>query len=184
MNPYSIPKLAVAAETPDLSGIFGTLMIERGVAGMNSIRAVLGLFAIGLLLSGCGTSVSRIMGGGDPSAEPEVQARANPDLSIPPDLQLRPPGSAPAASSPLYDATPQQQSAPTEDYSRVATAPAPVPQGDIYERNGISKVHPDGTPKTDAELKAELKKLYLDKKKRADPKYGTVFNIGNIFRDD
>jgi len=58
------------------------------------------------------------------------------------------------------------------------------PEGDVYERNGISKVRPDGTPKTDQELQAELKALYLAKKRQKNPSYGTIFNIGNIFKDE
>jgi hypothetical protein len=56
-------------------------------------------------------------------------------------------------------------------------------EGDVYERNGISKVRADGTPKSDTELKAELKKVYLTKKQQTQPHYGTIFNMGNIFKD-
>jgi hypothetical protein len=145
---------------------------------MRRIAATAGLLAISLMVTGCArTSISEIMGSSDPqpqSAAPIIQA--NQDLSMPPDLQLRAPGTAAPPSVPEA----QVASAP----AAASTTAAAEPQGDVYERNGISKVHPDGTPKTDAQLKAELKKVYLAKKQQANPKYGTVFNIGNIFKDE
>ena len=145
--------------------------------------AIVGVLATGLALSGCGgASISRIMGS-DPAPQQQINAQAAPDLSMPPDLQLRPPGTGaappPAAPATQYAAAPQQY----DPQSGLAAAPA-APAGDVYERNGISKYHPDGKEKTKAELDAELKAIYLAKKKQANPNYGTVFNIGNIFKDD
>ena len=74
----------------------------------------------------------------------------------------------------------QVAAAPATPYGSSAS----VPEGDVYERYGISKFHPDGTPKTQTELQAELKKAYLAKKQQKNPNYGTVFNIGNIFKDE
>ena len=146
--------------------------------------AIAGLIATGLVLSGCGgASISRIMGGDPAPQQQQINAQAAPDLSMPPDLQLRPPGTgsapAPAAPAAQYAAAPQQY----EPEPGIAPAPA-APAGDVYERNGISKYHPDGKEKTKAELEAELKRVYLAKKKQANPNYGTVFNIGNIFKDE
>ena len=42
---------------------------------------------------------------------------------------------------------------------------------------------PDGTAKTKEELQAELKVAILKRKQQQQPGYGTVRNIGNIFKD-
>lgn len=117
---------------------------------------------------------------------PSVQsASANPDLSMPPDLRLPPPGSGPVESQSALAAP----AAPLKRTATAARAPvspavgAALPQGDIYEQNGISKVHSDGTPKTSDELRDELRKLLLAKKQQQNPNYGTVRNIGSIFKD-
>jgi hypothetical protein len=106
---------------------------------------------------------------------------------MPPDLQLRAPtgpvsedyqpNTAAAGSDPL-------STSPAPQNLATATATPAQPAGDVYERNGISKFHPDGKPKTDGELRAELKAVYLAKKRQQNPNYGTVFNIGNIFKDE
>ena len=103
---------------------------------------------------------------------------------MPPDLQLKAPGTVTSEVS---------QAAVTEPVTRTAAAtqsldtgnPTQSSQtgGDVYEKNGISKVHADGTPKSESELKAELKKVYLAKKQQQQPNYGTIFNIGNVFKD-
>jgi hypothetical protein len=134
------------------------------------------------LLGGCAQKgVSDIMGGNTESVQ---QAYSNPDLSMPPDLQLHPPSEAasyattqPAATVP---ATTSAALAKPVTTSPVTASPS-QPTGDVYEQNGISKVNPDGTPKTQQQLQAELKQVYLAKKQAANPNYGTVFNIGNIF---
>ena len=134
---------------------------------------------LGILATGC-TSIADVMRPG-PAEQPQVQQTYQ-DLSMPPDLQLHPPGTAaapPPVEQPVASST-RVASAPATPYGGAASQPA----GDIYERNGISKVKPDGTPKTDAELQAELKKIYLAKKTAANPNYGSVFNIGNIFKDE
>src|SRR5260221_9816190 len=137
------------------------------------------------LLGGCAQKgVSDIMNGNTESVQ---QAYSNPDLSMPPDLQLHPPSEAasyattqPASTAPT-SATNASLAKPVTT-SPVATSPitgSPTqPTGDIYEQNGISKVNTDGTPKTQVQLQAELKQVYLAKKQQANPNYGTVFNIG------
>lgn len=151
------------------------------------LASIAGGILAGLVLSGCSTSMSGLLGGDEPSPQQQMSAQSAPDLSMPPDLQLHPPGAQPPP--PAAPST-QVASVQEPDYSDASVsqapgrAPAPAPQGDVYERNGISKVHADGTPKSDAELKAELKQVYLAKKQQANPRYGTVFNIGNIFKDE
>lgn len=104
-------------------------------------------------------------------------------LSLPPDLQLPAPGTvrtaqAPASGIDLALADPNETPAPV-----TRAAPA-APQQDVYARYGISKVKPDGTAKTKEELQAELKAAILAEKRKANPRYGTVFNAGNIFKDE
>ncbi len=141
---------------------------------MKLFASIAGLLASGVLLSGCAdNSLTSLLD--DRGSQPQAQAQTNQDLSMPPDLQLRPPGTG---------AAPQTKTASqTAALSQPAAPGAVEPQGDIYEKNGISKVKPDGTPKTTAELQAELKQVYLAKKQQQDPNYGTIFNIGNIFND-
>jgi len=129
-------------------------------------------------LGGCSSlTTSNILGDDSQSVQ---TAQAHPDLSMPPDLQLRPPGEATAyaAQTPAVTAPAARSTA-----APATVAAAPAIQGDVYERNGISKVHADGTPKSQAELQTELKAVYLAKKRETNPNYGTVKNIGNIFSD-
>lgn len=112
-------------------------------------------------------------------------ANANPDLSMPPDLRLPTPGSGPAESAPPPPV--KSYAAPKTHTAAKAVSPvtgasaAPQPQGDIYEQYGISKVNTDGTPKTSDQLREELRKAILAKKRESNPGYGTISNIGNIF---
>ena len=54
----------------------------------------------------------------------------------------------------------------------------------VYAQAGISVYKPDGTRKSDADLRKELQDYYRAQKKAKNPNYGTVFNIGNIFKDE
>ena len=58
---------------------------------------------------------------------------------------------------------------------------SPAVQQDIYAQYGISKYRADGTRKTEGELSAELKQAMIAKKRQANPNYGTIWNMGNIF---
>ena len=151
---------------------------------MKSAVSILCLLAVAALAGGC-TSIADVMRPG-PEEQAQVQQQAYQDLSMPPDLRLLPPpGSAPQPAPPVEPSATSAQVASVAPATPYGGAPAAAaPQGDIYERNGITKVHPDGTPKTDAELQAELKKIHLAKKQQKNPNYGTVFNIGNIFKDE
>ena len=65
-----------------------------------------------------------------------------------------------------------------------ASPVAPVaPKQDLYEQYGISKTNADGTPKKPEILQAELKAAILKKKRETNPGYGTISNIGAIFKD-
>ena len=140
--------------------------------------AVLG--GLALLLAGCGDSMRGYLERDTPTETAAVRQ----DLTMPPDLRLPPPGSAPAE--------PVAPAPANYDTSLEATAPAPVapvastpssPQ-DKYAKAGISLTKADGTKKTDAELDAELRAYYLARKRQQNPNYGTVFNMGNIFKDE
>jgi hypothetical protein len=58
-----------------------------------------------------------------------------------------------------------------------------TPQENAYQKFGISKTKPDGTPKTQAELDRELLEAVRAEKRKQNPNYGTVFNMGRIFKD-
>lgn len=148
-----------------------------------------------LVLAGCGeTRVQQLLGSGKDTAPDESQVRVNQTLSMPPDLQLRAPSGQIAedgqankvASAPPPQEPYEQASAAPEPMEQTGTAaaqPAPKKQ-DIYEHYGISKVKPDGTPKTERELVRELREAQLAAKRKKNPSYGTVWNIGNIFKDE
>jgi len=136
------------------------------------------------LLAGCSSSLLGGKSGGPAAVE---QVPVGNQLALPPDLQLRSPGQiAPtyqantAAGEPvggLYDDGTDIAAPPPK---RVASAPTQ----DIFEQNGISRFKPDGTKKTEDELRTELKLALLAKKKQQNPNYGSVFNIGNVFKDE
>jgi hypothetical protein len=136
------------------------------------------------------------------SSPDETQIRTTQTLSMPPDLQLRPPAgevaeedgqpasvaARTAASNPPADATGQAYDGADVAVADPAPQPAaPVrtfdPTADIYAKYGISKTKPDGTPKTEEELRNELRAAQLAAKRRENPNYGTIFNIGELFRD-
>ncbi len=138
-----------------------------------------------LVLAGCG-GASRLLGGmGLGSSAPAPQAptvRTGNNLALPPDLQLRPPGTVTETYQPNPPPAPVQ-TASAEEGLYAPIAPAPVVKKDIYAEYGISKTKPDGTPKLEADLKAELKQAIIKRKRETNPDYGTVRNIGAIFRD-
>jgi hypothetical protein len=120
-----------------------------------------------------------------PAQSPAMRA----DLTMPPDLRLPQPGTTAAAPDPgaavsnqaALTAPPPAPSAP----SAAAPPAAGVTAADsVYTQAGISLYKPDGTKKSDTELRNELQAYYLAQKKTKNPNYGTVFNIGNIFKDE
>lgn len=152
------------------------------------------LIAVAALgLAGCGeTRFMDLMGGDKPSASGNMAVQTNQNLAMPPDLRLPQPGAATseaqvATSEPkadenvLEEGVTESQAAPAQVASTTVAPAQPV--GDIYERNGISKTKPDGKPKSDSELQAELKQVYLAKKRQTNPGYGTIWNLGAVFKD-
>lgn len=148
------------------------------------------LLAASLVLAGCSTSglLNRARG---PSS---VDVQTGPTLSMPPDLQLPPPGSGTASA---YQ-PPAASTAATENgvYGSASAANRPssftrrgggtqctngTTAPDIYGCYNISKVKADGTQKTPGELQMELRNAIIAEKRRANPGYGTVRNIGELF---
>jgi hypothetical protein len=128
--------------------------------------------------------------------QPAAQASA-PVTAAPPDALAAAPATTEVASTEQspYDTGEQQL---TTDGS-IATAPSSVgtpavqaaqkrdmrpsdPKEDAYLRFGISKTRPDGTPKTQAELDRELLEAVRAEKRKQNPSYGTVFNMGELFK--
>ena len=139
--------------------------------------AVLGLVA--LLLAGCGESMRGYL----EKDTPTQTAAANQDLTMPPDLSLAQPGTVPAEPQPVTPSSYDNEDLATPAPSAPASPSASPPQ-DKYAKAGISLYKPDGTKKTDAELDVELKAYYVAQKRQQNPNYGTVFNMGNIFKDE
>jgi hypothetical protein len=165
------------------------------------------LVVFGGLVAGCSETGFQDFLGAGKYAPDETQVSVNQPLSVPPDLQLRPPldgepqavASQPAsqpASEPASDqlqqpqdltAAPEpqqiapqpQQIAPQPDQQQTAGA---APQ-DIYARWGVSRYHPDGREKTQIELNQEMRKKRDEAMRQQDPNYGTIWNLGSIWSD-
>ena len=84
-------------------------------------------------------------------------------------------------TTPVYAAP--KAAAPAVKTAATTTEPASGPDA-IYTNVGISVFNPDGTRKTDKQLREELQDYYIAQKKAKNPKYGSVLNIGNIFKDE
>ncbi|MEQ1523897.1 MAG: hypothetical protein ABL936_21760 [Aestuariivirga sp.] len=152
---------------------------------MKTVWKLSGVLAMSLVLVGCG-GASRLLGGmglggSDPAPQAPVVRTGN-NLALPPDLQLRPPGTVTETYQPTPPPAPVQ-TASAEEGLYAPITPAPVVKKDIYAEYGISKTKPDGTPKLEGDLKAELKQAMIKRKRETNPGYGTVRNIGNIFSD-
>jgi hypothetical protein len=138
--------------------------------------AALGLLA--LTLAGCGSAMRDML----ERDTPQQQAAVRQDLTMPPDLRLPPPGSGPAEPASV---TPGVYDSTSGTAAAVApSAPRPTAEQGIYEKVGISIYKPDGSKKTDSELREELRQYYIAQKKQKNSNYGTVFNMGNIFSDE
>lgn len=160
---------------------------------------VLGITAA-LAVAGCSeTKMQDLLGSGKAAAPDETQVRTNRNLAMPPDLNLRPPSgevvedgqlntaaAAPPAEPAMDPATPEPAPAPVKT---AAATPAPAqgaepPKQDVYEKYGISKTGPDGKPKSENQLFKELREAQLAEKRKANPNYGTIWNMGNVFKDE
>ena len=152
----------------------------------------------GGFVAGCSeTGFQDVIGAGKYSPD-ETQVSVNEPLSVPPDLQLRPPSN----EEPRQVASLPQTQAPASDLQQpqdIAEAPqdepaapqAQVPQQqvatnepqDAYARWGVSRHHPDGTEKSQIELNAEMREKREEMERQRDPNYGTIWNLGSIWSD-
>jgi hypothetical protein len=146
--------------------------------GSVSVKLVnLSIAAVALALAGCSTGL--LGGGGDsaPTAQPQIQV--NNQLAMPPDLSLAPPGTT-AAPPPKYKTA--SLAPPSDDNLYDGAAPR-APAVDVYEKYGINKLNPDGTKKNDNVLREELRQAVIAEKRKTNPNYGTIRNIGQLFND-
>ena len=146
---------------------------------------LLGLSATAL--TGCASSMRNYLEKDTPAQNASVRN----DLTMPPDLRLPQPGTTAAAPDPGAVSNDMALAEPPPAPARTASATpaAPVSPGttaadSVYTQAGISLYKPDGTKKSDTELREELQAYYVAQKKAKNPNYGTVFNIGNIFKDE
>lgn len=149
-----------------------------------------------LAVAGCSeTKMQDLLGSGKAAVPDETQVRTNRNLAMPPDLNLRPPSgeiaedgqlntvaAAPPAEPAMEQAAPEP--APVKTAAAAPAQGAEPPQQDVYEKYGISKVGADGKPKSENQLFKELREAQLAEKRRANPNYGTIWNMGNVFKDE
>lgn len=154
--------------------------------GMRMKSAVLPV-AIGFVaitLAGCGNPMRSYLEKDTPAQSMAVRQ----DLTMPPDLRLPPPGTTTAAPDPgAYASETAALTAPAPAPATAATSPAAAANNGpyaVYTNAGISLTNPDGSKKTDQQLREELQAYYIAQKQAKNPRYGTVFNIGNIFKDE
>jgi hypothetical protein len=140
-----------------------------------------------LALGACSSASSLL---NNKSAVPQAsQINVGNPLAMPPDLQLAVPSQTsdtyqpnPGNGQTAADAGLAPSGQPVQEASLYGS-PGQVPQQDVYEKYGISKVKADGKPKSKDQLSAELKLAILAKKRQTNPNYGTIKNIGAIFSD-
>lgn len=179
-----------------MSGSTGTYSeIDGVISNFVKLSAVLGT----VVLAGCSETSFKDAFDMGKMAPDETQVQKNRSLTMPPDLQLRAPnGGAPQApvannvppvttQPPQYGQPQQYGNVPQQPQGQAYVPPttqptAPAP--DIYARNGIVRLRADGSKKTDAELIAELRALKKKRQQAANPNYGTVFNLPNVWKDD
>ena len=165
------------------------------IVKMKTIHLLLVL--VGLGLSGCSAGAGLL----DPKSSVPSASNVpvgNP-LVLPPDLQLASPTATSDAYQPNGTVAPQPSlAAKSSAKSKVAslntasstdanlygasTLTATKTSADIFEQYGISKVKADGSAKSPQQLRDELSAAILKKKREKNSKYGTIANIGSIFK--
>ncbi len=175
---------------------------------MNRVIRLTGLVFVAAALAACSETAFMDTLGIGKSVPNEKLVATNPPLSVPPDLRLPPPGqgaanadvvgtasagSAQTLAAPPADATaaaygPDAMATEQTRAARATKTAAATPErkndvyDDIFARYGISRYHPDGREKTIAELNRELAEKIKEEKRRKNPNYGTIFNIGSLFK--
>jgi len=90
-----------------------------------------------------------------------------------------------ASTDPVTPPKPVKTSDAAANATTTPAEPPPPPTiDDAYARYGISKTYPNGKPKPVGVLNDELRKAESAAKRAADPKYGTIWNMGEMFGDD
>ncbi len=156
-----------------------------------------------LALAACAETTFQDTLGIGKSAPDETKVRTVQPLSVPPDLQLRPPSGASSRVANADDtgasantgalAAPPTQAAPARALNRAAQPPA-APNGpgadkpsgdfyDIYRKHGISLYDENGKRKSITKLNTELGKKLKEERRRKNPRYGTIFNIDSIWKE-
>lgn len=171
----------------------------------SALRAAV-LIAFGGVVAGCSETGFQDFIGAGKYVPDETQVAVNQPLSVPPDLQLRPPSNEPqqVASAPRPTEQPasgdlQQpqdlglspQDEPAAPPAQVQTQSQPQPQQqanagepqDVYAQWGVSRYNPDGTEKSQLELNEEMRRKRDEVKRQEDPNYGTIWNLGSIWSD-
>ena len=141
------------------------------------VTVLLGVMALGL--AGCSNKMRSYLEKDTPTDTLAVRQ----DLTMPPDLRLPPPGTAAPAPTPAATASQAALTAPATPGTATVAAVDNGPYS-VFTNAGISLYNADGTKKTDQQLRDELQAYYIAQKKAKNPSYGTVFNIGNIFKDE
>jgi hypothetical protein len=148
------------------------------------------LLVSGLALSACSAGSSLL--NSKASTPQAVNVPVGNALALPPDLQLQAPGQTSDAYLPNG---PVDVPAPAPKYSnkatptKLASANAALPnidglkKQDIFEQYGVSKVNADGTPRTTDQLREALRLAIIAKRRETNPAYGTIGNLGNLFKD-
>lgn len=158
-----------------------------GIRMTSAVSTVL-LGITALALAGCGSTMRDYLEKDTPAQSTAMRG----DLTMPPDLRLPPPGTtAPApdtgagfSNQAALTAPPPVAAAPSVPSTAAPPAAGTTAADSVYTQAGISLYKPDGTKKSDSELRNELQEYYKAQKKAKNPNYGTVFNIGNIFKDE
>ncbi len=137
-----------------------------------------------MCLSGC--SAGGLLDGKSSIPSATVVPVGN-QLALPPDLALRAPsntleGYQPNGTPPAI-ADQSVAAAPTLYGDNPTAAGRPLPGDDVFAKYGISKTNADGSAKTAQQLNKELAAAYKAEKRRQNPNYGTIYNIGEIFSD-
>ena len=158
------------------------------------------LIAFGGVVAGCSETGFQDLIGAGKYAPDETQVTVNQPLSVPPDLQLRPPSNEPQQVASAPQPSQQQVSGDLQQPQDLAVAPQDQPAvppaqaqpqqqasagepQDIYARWGVSRHHPDGTKKSQLELNEEMRRKRDELKRQEDPNHGTIWNLGSIWSD-
>lgn len=118
-------------------------------------------------------------GASDQGGAPQTLAGSQPVTAAPPTYGA--PTAADDTPSQAFAPAPVQPQTPAETQATLQPQPAPDPIQSVYDRYGISTVHPDGRPKTKGELRNELRAKIVEEKRKTNPNYGTIFNSGSLF---